>query len=843
MISVIIPTYNRRELLLRAIASVLGQTCADLECIVVDDASADGTAEAVRRIADPRVRYVRQEQNAGACAARNRGVALAKGRYIAFQDSDDVWHVDKLEKQLALLESTGADVAVCQMNRIGADGGAEVCPPKVPGGPLSLDDLLTENLCSTQCILGRAEVFRDVAFDPDMPRLQDWDLMLRLTEKYRVQFVPEPLVDVYLQPDSISSQPGKLLTALQRLYAKFHGPITAPHRGTVLALHWARSLERAALLCGGSPWPEALLPLAPEWVYRPGQAAEYRETIIYTDGKSAPAAQGTCHLHLSAEGFTPGQGRFLLPETLLSAALADAYGKVRFATETAISAPDHESLAIRTGLAALSVWRGDRYAWETLAAQYGGECVAAELAATHLLEMPRWAAALKGAEFPAAQGKVQRIGVYYHSLAGGGVQRVCAALINVWVQLGHAVTLVTDTPPTPEDEPIPESVQRVVIPAFDPADPETARQHVLAWDGIADEVDLMVCHAWAAPLVLCDLLALRSLGCRVLVHTHSVFTMPLLEAGMMDRFAALPDVYALADGVATLSETDACYWRRSHPRVYTTVNPLTCRPADTPVNALNGRTILWAGRFSPEKRPLDAVGVLRRVARVAPGVRMILLGDGPEREALQRRIDAEGLRGQVELPGYQRDPLPWFRQADVFLCTSAYEGFGLAMAEAQTHGVPVVAYDMPYLTILQGGGHIAVPQGDENAAAQALIRVLTDGPFRRQLGAQARRNVEENLDIDQAERWRTIFADMENPPAATLEEDAETRMLRTLRTHVALGQTQPGGQSGAVQTAFVPMPEKGPFKALRKKAATFAQVLLIDGPEGVARVMQDKTRR
>lgn len=842
MISVIIPTYNRRELLLRAIGSVLAQTCADLECIVVDDASTDGTAQAVRRIADPRVRYVRQERNMGACAARNRGVALARGSTIAFQDSDDVWHADKLEKQLALLEATGADVAVCAMNRIAEDGSAVVFPRNVPEGPLTLDDLLTENLCSTQCILGRAEIFRDVAFDPDMPRLQDWDLMLRLTEKYRVQFVPGPLVDVYLQPDSISSQPEKLLTALQRLYAKFHGPITAPHRGTALALHWVRSLERAALLCGASPWTGELLPLAPDWVYRPGLAAEFPQTVIHTDGRPAAAAPGELHLHLSAEGFTPAEGRYVLPEMLLQTALQEA-GRVRFAVEEESPAPEHDSRAIQTGLTALSAWRNERYAWDVLAAQYGGERVAAELAAAHLLEMPRWARALRTAAFPGKCGSVRRIGVYYHSLKGGGVQRACAALIGQWVQMGYAVTLITASRPTPEDEPIPAETARVVIPAFDPADADVRRQRVLAWRSALDGLDLLVYHAWADPMVLFDLLAVRSCGCRVLVHTHSTFTMPLLEPDMLDRFAALPDVYALSDAVVTLSETDACYWRQSHPRVYATVNPLTFCPKETPVNVLNGRTILWAGRLSAEKRPMDAVTILRRVVQAVPDARLILLGGGSDDAlaALRRRVDAEGLHDRVELPGYQRDPSPWFRRADVFLCTSAYEGFGLAMAEAQTFGVPVVAYDMPYLTILRGGGHLSVPQGDVDAAARAVIRLLADGPLRRRMGAEARRNVEDNLEIDQAERWRTIFADLETP-APALPASPEALMLQTLREHAALGLTQPGGETGAIQTAFVPLPEKGPFKTLRKKAATLAQVLLIDGPEGVARVIREKKR-
>ena len=106
MVSVIIPTYNRAHVLPRAIESVLKQTYTELELIVVDDASTDDTAAVMTAITDPRVRYVRKEHG-GAAAARNRGIAEAKGEFIAFQDSDDVWHSDKLEKQLPICKRSG----------------------------------------------------------------------------------------------------------------------------------------------------------------------------------------------------------------------------------------------------------------------------------------------------------------------------------------------------------------------------------------------------------------------------------------------------------------------------------------------------------------------------------------------------------------------------------------------------------------------------------------------------------------------------------------------------------------------------------------------------------------
>lgn len=847
MISVIIPTWNRRQLLLRAIASVLQQTYADLECIVVDDGSTDGTAEAVRRIADPRVRYVHQDRNAGACAARNCGMGLAKGQYIAFQDSDDVWDANKLERQLALITATGADIVVCAMRRVNGNGTEEIVPGHQPKGDLTEETLLRGNLCSTQCILGRAEVLRSVGFDADMPRLQDWDMILRAAQTYRVYFHPEPLCTVYLQPDSISQQPCKLLTALQRLYLRHHAAILADEgakrsRTIPLAFHWLQMLEQAAMVCGMSPWTEELLDHAPAWVYRQGQELPGR-VVIHMEEKPANPADGAVHLVTKVAHAMQSGHTLLLPDLLLTDALHAAAGRAEFAwTGAAIPPCEGVARTIRTGLCALSAAHDRRYAWEVLAEAFGGARVAAEMAAVFLLDMPPWARMLKSVPLPLRDGPVRRVGVYYHSLRGGGVQRAAAALIDLWVQMGHEVTLITTQEPSADEYPIPDGVQRRIIPAMDPAGRDACRDHAAALAEAAESLDLLVYHAWADPMILFDLLAVKSTGCRFLVHTHSTFTMPLLEEGMLDRFESLPDVYALADGVVTLSETDACYWRHCCARVYRTVHPLTYRPGETLCNALAGQTILWAGRLTDEKRPMDALSILRQVVQVLPGTRLILLGGGDAQaeEALRRCIDADGLREHVEMPGFTADPAPYFRRADAFLCTSAYEGFGLAMAEAQTHGVPVVTYDMPYLTILQGGGHISVPQQDVQAAAQALIRLLSDGPYRCRLGAEARCNVEENLDIDQEAQWSRIFAELEAPAAPIAGDDASALMLRTLREHVLLSRTQPGRGAAVRQTAFVPLPEKGPFKTLRKKAATFAQVLLIDGPEGVAQVVKNK---
>ena len=109
LISVIMPTYNRAHTLPRAIRSVLAQTWENLELIIADDASADNTRQLVLAIPDRRLKYVRNEINRGAAAARNLGLSHARGEYIAFQDSDDEWLLDKLTIQMEALRSHNGD--------------------------------------------------------------------------------------------------------------------------------------------------------------------------------------------------------------------------------------------------------------------------------------------------------------------------------------------------------------------------------------------------------------------------------------------------------------------------------------------------------------------------------------------------------------------------------------------------------------------------------------------------------------------------------------------------------------------------------------------------------------
>ena len=111
-VSIIIPTYNRSRLIARAVKNVLNQTYQDFELIIVDDGSTDGTREVVAGFSDERIRYVQHDKNRGEAAARNTGIKVARGEYIASHDSDDEWLHEKLAKQIRAFENCSPEIGV-----------------------------------------------------------------------------------------------------------------------------------------------------------------------------------------------------------------------------------------------------------------------------------------------------------------------------------------------------------------------------------------------------------------------------------------------------------------------------------------------------------------------------------------------------------------------------------------------------------------------------------------------------------------------------------------------------------------------------------------------------------
>jgi glycosyltransferase involved in cell wall biosynthesis len=219
----------------RAIGSVLSQTADDIELVVVDDASSDNTREVIKAFGDSRLRFLVHETNQGAAAARNTGIAAAKADLIAFQDSDDEWMPYKLQRQLDLISSSGPDVVAVYCGFIRYHRQKAVYEPNPTIAPRQGDlaeTLLEGNFITTSTLLvWRDKLLETGVLDPTLPRFQDWDLVIRLSELGYFRLIDEPLVMQHVTPGSLSSNGLAGAKALEIMHKKYKDRLRVNPRG------------------------------------------------------------------------------------------------------------------------------------------------------------------------------------------------------------------------------------------------------------------------------------------------------------------------------------------------------------------------------------------------------------------------------------------------------------------------------------------------------------------------------------------------------------------------------------------------------------------------------------
>ncbi|MBY0402214.1 glycosyltransferase family 2 protein [Myxococcota bacterium] len=210
-ISVVLPVFNRAQVVARAVESVLGQSCEDFELIVVDDGSTDGTAERVGRYADPRIRMLPLSTNLGACAARNRGILAARGEIVCLLDSDDVYRADKLAIVRAHFEGQVeldllVDSFVCHKSAAGRRGTrVKRNPADLTGSEFRAAVFERRIAKATSALSIRRSALYDVGlFDERLRRRQDLDLVLRLARKHVCRSTDQVLWEKHESRDGIS---------------------------------------------------------------------------------------------------------------------------------------------------------------------------------------------------------------------------------------------------------------------------------------------------------------------------------------------------------------------------------------------------------------------------------------------------------------------------------------------------------------------------------------------------------------------------------------------------------------------------------------------------------------
>lgn len=221
-VSVVIPTYDRADVLPRAIESVLSQSVSDLELLVVDDGSTDGTPDVVDEFDDQRLEYLRLEEHVGANAARNAGIRRSSGEFVSFLDSDDEFLPRHLEAVLDRFDSLPPECMGVATAAESVDAGTVIDRDGVPSGTITYDTILEGNVIGGfSCTTFRRTCFDAVGYlDPALPSWQDFDFFIRVLDAYTMDGLDEVLLRYHEQSDSISSDFERKLRGQELVYEK-----------------------------------------------------------------------------------------------------------------------------------------------------------------------------------------------------------------------------------------------------------------------------------------------------------------------------------------------------------------------------------------------------------------------------------------------------------------------------------------------------------------------------------------------------------------------------------------------------------------------------------------------
>lgn len=393
--------------------------------------------------------------------------------------------------------------------------------------------------------------------------------------------------------------------------------------------------------------------------------------------------------------------------------------------------------------------------------------------------------------FKGKKRQVETIGIYYHRMTPGGVQKVVSLLVPLYLEAGYRVVLFTDEKEQGEYE-LPSRTIRVVLPSALLLSYDRYEERAVLLRNMLEEhqVDTMLYHGAESRFLLYDMLLVKALGIPFCVVVHSLFSAEMLR--LNTHIAEKRATFRLADRLVVLSETEKLFWESlGIPAVYIP-NPIQ----ELTYAEEEGKYILWLGRLEEtEKQTSHSIEIMKRVVKVCPEARMKIVGPEVTHRLvknLKKRIKKLGLEKHIEICGMTGDAADYYKEAKIFLCTSACEAFSMTIAESKGYGIPLVTYDMPYLEVLKSRqGCICVPQDDVESAAKAVIRILQEENLRKELKEQARKSYESLREFDLTEAWEyllTGLSDADNDLEEVPVSNENVRLLlETLLDHYEKG--------------------------------------------------------
>ncbi len=356
---------------------------------------------------------------------------------------------------------------------------------------------------------------------------------------------------------------------------------------------------------------------------------------------------------------------------------------------------------------------------------------------------------------------IKTIGTYFWGIRGDGTGRVMALLSELWVKMGYNVIIFTEEEPTDNDYKIPDKVKRVVIgkEANEYSYEcrinryETLRNKIIEY-----KIDLFIDNKFYSPLLLYNALAVRSTGAFYCTYMHTYAPSIIWRISGMELLHDLANAYKLCDRVFIISKADSSFFSHLNIKFSYIQNP--CLLCDTVKTDHNSHKILWVGRFANEKMPFDVIKAFKKIKKEVPDATLTMLGDGYLHSKV---VDfAKNIDG-ITFPGFVNDMKKYYNDSDLFISTSVIEGCPLAMYEAQSYGIPIVAYSLDYLDIFRNAlGIVPVEIGCIKKLASEVVRVFTDRDLYNELSLESYESFESFSSYDRENEWNKIFKDLIN---------------------------------------------------------------------------------
>ena len=357
--------------------------------------------------------------------------------------------------------------------------------------------------------------------------------------------------------------------------------------------------------------------------------------------------------------------------------------------------------------------------------------------------------------------KIKTVAFYYWTMTVGGVERVISILAPMLVERGYRVIVITDHEPTNEDFVLPESVTRVQIESWEKPwekpGPYNISGRLKDWKRIIDtyQIDVVLYHAWISHMLLWDMLYLKTLNIPTVVHCHGGCTYPMAMA--IPQFVEMHYVLPCADALVTMSLADQTYYSVYHDNVYYIPNPISESLMDVDLSDGSECSIVWVGRTSEDKQPQYIFPIMRSVIADIPGAKIYLVGDFSDKR-WKEMAQEYGVTDNVIFCGKTHKVNQYYHRASVFLSTSQFEGFPMALLEAQAHGLPAVIFDLPNIMAAKPNqGVTSVAMYDTVSAASEIVTLLTDKNKWSRCSRESREFFESLLRYDVCQDWTELL--------------------------------------------------------------------------------------